>query len=149
MRQEPGLEQDLDATATKERMKNQVKIADEQSTGQDGSEPTLSGQSSGRAVLAENPSIRKPKIAHADSRSPEKHQLTAEEHNAKLLSDPHLAKSSTANPDFLNQYHQESRLHHLSTWKADQGSASSTGPGKVIVAENQTSSWFSEVYHAR
>jgi DNA repair protein REV1 len=109
MRQEPGLEQDFDATATKERVKNQVKIADEQGTGQDESEPTLWGQSSGG----------KPKIVHAESRSPEKHQLTAEEHNAKLLSDPHLAKSSTANPDFLNQYYQESRLHHLSTWKAD------------------------------
>ena len=119
MRQEPGHEQDFDATAAKESMKNQAKIVDEPSTGQDGSEPTLGGQSSGRAVLAENPSIRKPKIVHADSRSPEKHQLTAEEHNAKLLSDPHLAKSSTANPDFLNQYYQESRLHHLSTWKAD------------------------------
>src|SRR2546430_14188489 len=65
------------------------------------------------------PSIRKPKIVHAGSRSPEKHQLTAEEHNARLLSDPHLAKSSSANPDFLNQYYRESRLHHLSTWKAD------------------------------
>lgn len=46
-------------------------------------------------------------------------QLTAEEHNAILLSNPHLAKSSTANPDFINQYYRESRLHHLSSWKAD------------------------------
>ncbi len=53
------------------------------------------------------------------AQSPEPKQLTAEEHNARLLSDPHLAKSSTANPDFLNQYYRESRLHHLSTWKAD------------------------------
>ncbi len=51
--------------------------------------------------------------------SPEKQKLTAEEHNAMLLSDPHLAKSSTANPDFLNQYYRESRLHHLSTWKSE------------------------------
>ena len=51
--------------------------------------------------------------------SPEKRKLTAEEHNAKLLSDPQLAKSSTANPDFLNQYYRESRLHHLSTWKSE------------------------------
>ena len=49
----------------------------------------------------------------------EKKQLTAEEHNAILLQNPHMAKSSTANPDFLNQYYRESRLHHLSTWKAD------------------------------
>jgi len=46
-------------------------------------------------------------------------QLTAEEHNAILLQNPHMAKSSTANPDFLNQYYRESRLHHLSTWKAE------------------------------
>ena len=52
-------------------------------------------------------------------RSPGPKQLTAEEHNARLLSNPHMAKSSTANPDFLNHYYRESRLHHLSTWKAD------------------------------
>lgn len=50
---------------------------------------------------------------------PEKRQISAEEHNAILLSNPHMAKSSTANPDFLNQYYRESRLHHLSTWKAE------------------------------
>lgn len=49
----------------------------------------------------------------------DKRPLTAEEHNAILLSNPHMAKSSTANPDFINQYYRESRLHHLSTWKAD------------------------------
>ncbi|KIW99069.1 uncharacterized protein Z519_00732 [Cladophialophora bantiana CBS 173.52] len=54
-----------------------------------------------------------------DSPKPQKRQLTAEEHNAVLLSNPHMAKSSTANPDFINQYYRESRLHHLSTWKAD------------------------------
>ncbi|RMZ83294.1 hypothetical protein DV738_g1346, partial [Chaetothyriales sp. CBS 135597] len=37
----------------------------------------------------------------------EKRQLTAEEHNAILLSNPHLAKSSSANPDFINQYYRE------------------------------------------
>ncbi|KAG9238657.1 hypothetical protein BJ875DRAFT_450446 [Amylocarpus encephaloides] len=45
--------------------------------------------------------------------------LTAEEHNAILLADPHIRKSSTANPDFLKQYYSESRLHHLSAWKAE------------------------------
>ncbi|KXX75900.1 DNA repair protein rev1 [Madurella mycetomatis] len=44
--------------------------------------------------------------------------MTSEEHNAILLSDPKIRKSSTANPDFLKQYYSESRLHHLSTWKA-------------------------------
>ena len=48
-----------------------------------------------------------------------KRQLTAEEHNAILLQNPHMAKSSTANPDFINQYYRESRLHHLSSWKAE------------------------------
>jgi DNA repair protein REV1 len=51
--------------------------------------------------------------------SPEKRQLTAEEHNARLLSNPHMAKSSSANPDFINQYYRESRLHHLSAWKSE------------------------------
>jgi DNA repair protein REV1 len=45
--------------------------------------------------------------------------LSAEQHNALLLADPNVRKSSTANPDFLKQYYSESRLHHLSTWKAD------------------------------
>lgn len=44
--------------------------------------------------------------------------MTSEEHNAQLLTDPRLRKSSTANPDFLKQFYSESRLHHLSTWKA-------------------------------
>ncbi|KAI5466411.1 hypothetical protein BGZ63DRAFT_349267 [Mariannaea sp. PMI_226] len=45
--------------------------------------------------------------------------MTSEEHNAWLLSDPNIRKSSTANPDFLKQFYSESRLHHLSTWKAE------------------------------
>lgn len=46
-------------------------------------------------------------------------KLTAEEHNTILLADPRLRKSTVLNPDFLDQYYRESRLHHLSTWKAD------------------------------
>ncbi|KAK4613573.1 DNA repair protein rev1 [Fulvia fulva] len=45
--------------------------------------------------------------------------MTAEEHNALLLSDPNIRKSTVVHPDFLEQYYRESRLHHLSTWKAD------------------------------
>ncbi|KAK2592849.1 deoxycytidyl transferase [Conoideocrella luteorostrata] len=45
--------------------------------------------------------------------------MTSEEHNAWLLSDPRLRKSSTANPEFLKQFYSESRLHHLSTWKSN------------------------------
>lgn len=53
------------------------------------------------------------------SPSRKRKELTAEEHNARLLMDPHMRKSSTANPDFIQQYYSESRLHHLSMWKAD------------------------------
>ncbi|KAM0276667.1 hypothetical protein ACHAQH_006529 [Verticillium albo-atrum] len=52
-----------------------------------------------------------------DAKMPE--NMTSEEHNAWLLSDPRMRKSSTANPNFLQQYYSESRLHHLSTWKAE------------------------------
>lgn len=45
--------------------------------------------------------------------------MTAEQHNALLLSDPKIRKSTVVHPDFLEQYYRESRLHHLSTWKAD------------------------------
>ena len=45
--------------------------------------------------------------------------MTAEEHNALLLSDPKIRKSTVVNPEFLEQYYRESRLHHLSTWKAE------------------------------
>ncbi|PNS16148.1 DNA repair protein rev1 [Sphaceloma murrayae] len=46
-------------------------------------------------------------------------KLTAEEHNAILLADPRIRRSTVVHPDFLEQYYRESRLHHLSTWKAD------------------------------
>ena len=45
--------------------------------------------------------------------------MTAEQHNASLLADPKVWKSTVVNPGFLKQYYEESRLHHLSTWKAD------------------------------
>jgi DNA repair protein REV1 len=79
-------------------------------------------------------------ISH-DSPTPASHSttLTSEEHNAWLLSDPRLRKSSTANPEFLKQYYAESRLHHLSTWKAELKSKmqklaneKSTGTAKPI-----------------
>lgn len=44
---------------------------------------------------------------------------TAEEHNAQLLADPRVWKSTVVNPGFLKQYYEESRLHHLSAWKAE------------------------------
>ena len=44
--------------------------------------------------------------------------MTSEEHNALLLTDPKVWKSTVVNPGFLKQYYEESRLHHLSAWKA-------------------------------
>lgn len=51
--------------------------------------------------------------------NPRRTELTAEEHNAILLRDPKIRKSTVVDPNFLEQYYRESRLHHLSTWKAD------------------------------
>ncbi|KMP01019.1 DNA polymerase IV [Coccidioides immitis RMSCC 2394] len=48
-----------------------------------------------------------------------KDNMTPEEYNAQLLSNPHMRNSSGVNPDFIRQYYRESRLHHLSTWKAE------------------------------
>ncbi|KAJ5755586.1 hypothetical protein N7533_005129 [Penicillium manginii] len=53
---------------------------------------------------------------HSPSLGP---QMTSEEYNAQLLTDPRMRNSSFANPDFIQQYYRESRLHHLSTWKAE------------------------------
>lgn len=50
---------------------------------------------------------------------PQNKVLTAEEHNANLLRDPKIRKSTVVDPNFIEQYYRESRLHHLSTWKAD------------------------------
>ncbi|KAK9479710.1 hypothetical protein V1514DRAFT_233566 [Lipomyces japonicus] len=56
--------------------------------------------------------------------SPQKHStlstyITAEQHNTKLLSDAKVRNSTVLNPNFLKTYYENSRLHHLSTWKAD------------------------------
>ena len=49
----------------------------------------------------------------------DKSKMTAEDHNAVLLADPKKWKSTAVNPEFLKQYYEESRLHHLSAWKAE------------------------------
>jgi len=59
---------------------------------------------------------------------------TPEEHNALLLADPRVWKSTVVNPGFLKQYYEESRLHHLSAWKADLKSQLQT-----LAAENTSS----------
>ncbi|KAI5797862.1 DNA polymerase IV, partial [Peziza echinospora] len=59
----------------------------------------------------------------APHQPPAKRQKTRDEHGhdetAKLLANPHIRNSTVLNPGFLKQYYQESRLHHLSTWKAN------------------------------
>jgi DNA repair protein REV1 len=50
---------------------------------------------------------------------PVRPDMTPEEYNALLLSDPRMRKSSVVNPEFVQQFYKESRLHHLSTWKAE------------------------------
>ena len=71
------------------------------------------------AVLI-SPKLLKRKLSDSSTSPPAKHaKVTAEEHNTALLSDPRIRKLSTSNPDFLEQYYRESRLHHLSAWKAN------------------------------
>ncbi|KAK4151957.1 hypothetical protein C8A00DRAFT_16703 [Chaetomidium leptoderma] len=75
---------------------------------------TLNGQPPDLECTVENP------VGHESPKQPPPGKpMTSEEHNAMLLQDPKIRKSSTANPDFLKQYYSESRLHHLSTWKAE------------------------------
>ncbi|MCJ1413733.1 deoxycytidyl transferase [Xylographa parallela] len=58
-------------------------------------------------------------VTRYSDKSPKKASMTAEEHNALLLADPRVWKSTVVNPGFLKQYYEESRLHHLSAWKAE------------------------------
>ncbi|KAI0818049.1 impB/mucB/samB family protein [Xylaria sp. FL0064] len=77
------------------------------------------------SAIAPDPDMLNPQTEAAkdeDTCNPlsrQKKPMTSEEHNALLLQDPRMKKSSTANPDFIRQYYSESRLHHLSTWKAE------------------------------
>ncbi|EXJ93196.1 DNA repair protein REV1 [Capronia epimyces CBS 606.96] len=98
-----------------------VAVEDDHPTDEESSEPPFAADKDVRELIVQRPSADAAQDADPPSHPSrsEKRQLTAEEHNAILLSNPHLAKSSTANPDFLNQYYRESRLHHLSTWKAE------------------------------
>lgn len=62
---------------------------------------------------------RNPPVPGKGAATSREKPLTAEEHNAILLRDPKIRKSTVVDPNFLEQYYRESRLHHLSTWKAD------------------------------
>ena len=88
------------------------------------------GQNSGSEWLPDNILSN-----DADTSPTTKTNMTAEEHNAALLADPRVWKSTVVNPGFLKQYYEESRLHHLSTWKAElkaqlQASASERSPSQ-------------------
>ncbi|RKF65080.1 DNA repair protein REV1 [Erysiphe neolycopersici] len=70
-------------------------------------------------------------------------ELTAEEHNSILLTDPKIRQSTTANPDFISQFYAESRLHHLSAWKAElksrlQAMASEKSQPRNKLSKNKT-----------
>ena len=69
------------------------------------------------SVGSESPNLQTVEVNAPEA--PAKKAKTAEEHNAALLADPKVWKSTVVNPDFLKQYYAESRLHHLSTWKAE------------------------------
>ncbi|KAF6817709.1 impb mucb samb family protein [Colletotrichum musicola] len=71
------------------------------------------------AAAKNDPPVDEPKPKKEFKEEPMPANMTSEEHNAWLLSDPKIWKSSVANPDFLKQFYSESRLHHLSTWKAE------------------------------
>ena len=68
---------------------------------------------------AQGLSFQEALISLSPSSKPVNPEVSAEEHNAMLLADPKVWKSTVVNPGFLKQYYEESRLHHLSTWKAD------------------------------
>ncbi|RVD85982.1 uncharacterized protein DFL_004279 [Arthrobotrys flagrans] len=78
-------------------------------------------------LLSENDSEGRPNDPNAellDSEYPpspvhKKQKLTALENNTNLLSNPKVRQNTVLNPEFLTKYYSESRLHHLSQWKAD------------------------------
>ncbi|CEN61950.1 Putative Deoxycytidyl transferase (Eurofung) [Aspergillus calidoustus] len=87
--------------------------------------PVANEQEDGLPESPTAPTASRNKTAIADAVSPHrdpappKPEMTSEEYNAQLLSDPRMKNSSVGNPEFLQQYYRESRLHHLSTWKAE------------------------------
>ncbi|KAK6358685.1 deoxycytidyl transferase [Orbilia blumenaviensis] len=66
-----------------------------------------------------DPDIELTDAAYPPSPVHKKQKLTALENNTNLLSNPKVRQNTVLNPDFLTKYYSESRLHHLSQWKAD------------------------------
>lgn len=80
----------------------------------------LSEQSEAQGFSPTSPNKAKQMSSSSSPKEPTpKPDLTSEEYNAQLLNDPRMRSSSVVNPEFLQQYYRESRLHHLSTWKAE------------------------------
>lgn len=79
----------------------------------------LSEQSETQGFSRTLPSKAKRTSSSSPKEPTPKPDLTSEEYNAQLLNDPRTRSSSVVNPEFLQQYYRESRLHHLSTWKAE------------------------------
>ncbi|GFF39564.1 DNA repair protein rev1 [Aspergillus udagawae] len=74
----------------------------------------------GRRMSTESPAgVINPDSPLTRESVPAKTEITPEEYNAQLLADPRMRNSSVVNPEFLQQFYRESRLHHLSTWKAE------------------------------
>ncbi|KAF3941579.1 hypothetical protein ABW19_dt0206778 [Dactylella cylindrospora] len=67
----------------------------------------------------ESPDVGLPDSEYPPSPTHKKAKLTALENNTHLLSNPKVRQNTVLNPDFLTNYYSESRLHHLSQWKAD------------------------------
>ncbi|EPS34033.1 hypothetical protein PDE_08995 [Penicillium oxalicum 114-2] len=80
---------------------------------------TTPRNASTRNLLSNTPQRPNNTLSPTKQMSPINPQMTSEEYNAQLLLDPRMRKSSVVNPEFLQQYYRESRLHHLSAWKAD------------------------------
>ncbi|OJD37090.1 dna damage repair protein mus42 [Diplodia corticola] len=119
----PGLDEDVDDLPPSHQPEDDT--PKEQSVIRDKDESRPAEQSmitppeSGPAELDSDAlGLKRPRSDRAGSPS-KRRKMTAEEHNAILLADPNIRKSTVVHPGFLEQYYRESRLHHLSTWKAD------------------------------
>ena len=62
---------------------------------------------------------KRPRCDKEDEIPVKRTKVTSEEYNTELLADPRIREATVLNPNFLKNYHEESRLHHLSTWKAE------------------------------
>ncbi|KAL2315547.1 DNA repair protein rev1 [Schizosaccharomyces pombe] len=68
-------------------------------------------------------------------------------HNYQLLKNPNVRNSTTQNQDFLENFFSSSRLHHLSTWKADfkneiQAMTTASEPVRPIMKDKSKKSRF-------